>query len=90
MFLAKLTDLHHKMFGLTVIYIPKEGIGMTPEAASKDKDLVKRLEGIVVYWTRQIRIGLQDQDQNAPQELLCPNDEYEFWKYRCTCNNIIS
>lgn len=83
MFLAKLTDLHHKMYGLTVIYVPKEGLGMSAEAASKDKDLVKRLEGIVVYWTRQIRIGLQDQDQNSPHELLCPNDEYEFWKYRC-------
>lgn len=83
MFLAKLTDLHHKMFGLTVIYVPKEGLGMTAEVASKDKELVKRLEGIVVYWTRQIRIGLQDQDQNSPSELLCPNDEYEFWKYRC-------
>lgn len=83
MFLAKLTDLHHKILGLTVIYVPKEASKLSPEVASKDKDLVKRLEGIVVYWTRQIRLGLQDQDQNTPHELLCPNDEYEFWKYRC-------
>lgn len=83
LFLAKLTDLHHKMYGLTVIYIPKEGLQLTAEAASKDKDLVKRLESIIVYWTRQVRVGLQDTDQNTPTDLLCPNDEYEFWKYRC-------
>lgn len=83
MFLAKLTDLHHKMLGLTVIYIPKEGLDLPVEVASKDKELVKRLEGIVVYWTRQIRVVLQDQDQNTPDDLLCPVDEYEFWIYRC-------
>ncbi|KAI4471763.1 dynein heavy chain [Holotrichia oblita] len=82
MFLAKLTDLHHKMLGLTVIYIPKEGLNLSVEFASKDKELVKRLEGIVVYWTRQIRVVLQDQDQNTPDDLLCPVDEYEFWVYR--------
>lgn len=83
MFLAKLVDLHYRLLGLTVIYVPQEGQKLSAEVASKDKELVKRLEGIVVYWTRQIRVGLQDQDQTSPQELLCPNDEFEFWKYRC-------
>lgn len=83
MFLAKLTDLHYKMLGLTVIYVPKEGFDLSLDVASKNKDLVKRLEGVVVYWTRQIRVVLQDQDQNTPQDLLQPIDEYEFWIYRC-------
>lgn len=81
--MAKVTDLHHRLYGITVIYIPQEGLNLTVKAASKDKDLVKRLEGIVVYWTRQIRVGLQDQDQNTPEDLLCPIDEFEFWIYRC-------
>ncbi|XP_071050357.1 dynein axonemal heavy chain 2 isoform X2 [Onthophagus taurus] len=82
MLLAKLTDLYYKLLGLTVIYVPKEGLDIPVEVASKDKELVKRLESIVVYWTRQIRVVIQDQDQNAPDDLLCPNDEYEFWIYR--------
>ncbi|XP_044753245.1 dynein axonemal heavy chain 2 [Coccinella septempunctata] len=82
MFLAKLTDLHHKLFGLTVLYIPHESINLQIEVASKDKELVKRLEGIVVYWTKQVRVGLQDQDQTTPEDLLVPTDEIQFWKYR--------
>ncbi|KAK4876213.1 hypothetical protein RN001_012635 [Aquatica leii] len=81
-FLVKLTDLHHRLHGLTVIYIPLESRGVPVHIANKDKELIKRLEGIAVYWTRQIRVGLQDQDQNTPEDLLCPIDEYEFWMYR--------
>lgn len=83
MFLAKLTDIHHRMLGLTVMYVPEEGLDTPVEIASKDKELVKRLEAVVVYWTRQIRTVLQDQEQNVGQELLCLIDEYEFWIYRC-------
>jgi dynein heavy chain len=42
--LASLTDTTHKMEGVTVLYIPKEGADLTPEQASKNKDLVQRLE----------------------------------------------
>lgn len=44
-FLANLTDLHYKMQGLTVLYIPQEGLNLNVEEVSKDKELVKRLEG---------------------------------------------
>ncbi|XP_031338901.1 dynein heavy chain 2, axonemal-like isoform X2 [Photinus pyralis] len=81
-FLQTVTDLHHRLYGLTVIYIPQECVNVSVVQASKDKELIKRLEGVVVYWTRQIRVCLQDQDQNTPQDLLCPIDEYEFWVYR--------
>lgn len=81
--MAKLTDLHHKLLGLTVIYIPNEGSNLTIDQAASDKDLVKRLEGVVVHWTRQIRMCLGDQEQSSPNELLCPKDEYDFWIYRC-------
>lgn len=82
MFLLKITDIHYKLDGLTVLYVPRETIKLPIFEASSDKELVKRLEGIVVYWTKQVRVGLQDQDQNAPEELLCLKDEYEFWIYR--------
>jgi hypothetical protein len=37
------------MEGVTVLYIPKEGTDLTPEQASKNKDLVQRLESIYIY-----------------------------------------
>ncbi|KAK1122714.1 hypothetical protein K0M31_009158 [Melipona bicolor] len=80
-FLCNLTDLTYKMQGLTVIYVPREGSDLTEED-SLDKELVKRLESVVAYWTTQIRITLSDQDQATPNELLCLKDEYEFWIYR--------
>ncbi|KAJ8920059.1 hypothetical protein NQ315_011713 [Exocentrus adspersus] len=82
MFLAKVTDLHYRLYALTVLYIPRDVIDIPLEEANRDKELIKRLEGLVVYWTKQIRVGLQDQDQNTPEDMLCPKDEYEFWKYR--------
>lgn len=82
-FLSKLTDLNYRLYGLTVIFVPNQGLDVSVEIASKDKDLVKRFEGLVVYWTRQIRTGLQDQDQNTSENLFCPMDEFEFWIYRC-------
>lgn len=86
MFLSKLTDVHSKLFGLTVLYIPKEAMYISVDEARQDKELIKRLEAIVVYWTKQIRVGLQDQDQSTPDDLLCPIDEYDFWVYRCKSN----
>jgi dynein heavy chain len=44
-FLANLTDLHYKVQGLTVLYIPQEGLNLSVEEASKDMEFVKRLEG---------------------------------------------
>ncbi|XP_049764343.1 dynein axonemal heavy chain 2 [Schistocerca cancellata] len=81
-FLADLTELHYKMMGLTVIYIPTEGSDIDVETASKDKELIKRLEGVVMHWSRQIRVALGDQNQVSPTEQLCPKDEFQFWIYR--------
>ncbi|XP_017772767.1 PREDICTED: dynein-1-beta heavy chain, flagellar inner arm I1 complex [Nicrophorus vespilloides] len=78
-FLAKLTDISYKMIGLTVIYIPKEGLDMSVEEATKDKELVRRLESIVVYWTSQIRVILQDQDTGVKESMITPLDEIQNW-----------
>ncbi|KAF7269690.1 hypothetical protein GWI33_017275 [Rhynchophorus ferrugineus] len=82
MFLAKLTDIHYKLQGLTVLYIPRTICNIPLEQATEDKELIKRMEGVVVYWTKQVRVGLQDQDQSVSEDMLCPIDEYNFWKDR--------
>lgn len=84
-FLCNLTDLTYKMLGLTVIYVPLESREFTVEKGSADKELVKRLEGVVAHWNTQIKIALSDQEQATPHELLCLDDEYDFWTYRCKC-----
>ncbi|KYM82700.1 Dynein heavy chain 2, axonemal [Atta colombica] len=70
------------MLGLTMIYVPLESRELTAEEGSADKELVKRLEGVVAYWNTQIKIALFDQEQASPHELLCLDDEYDFWTYR--------
>ncbi|XP_050296141.1 dynein axonemal heavy chain 2 isoform X2 [Anthonomus grandis grandis] len=82
MFLAKLTDLHYKMHGLTVLYVPRIMGHIPVEVASTDKEFVKRMEGVVVYWTKQVRVGLQDQEQNPTEDMHRPIDEYNFWRKR--------
>ncbi|XP_071580099.1 dynein axonemal heavy chain 2 [Temnothorax nylanderi] len=81
-FLCNLTDLTYKMLGLTVIYVPLESREFTTEEVSADKELVKRLEGVMAHWNTQIKIALSDQEQASPHELLCLDDEYDFWTYR--------
>lgn len=83
-YLGHLTDLKYKMHGLTVMYLPIEGNKMHYKNALQDQELVKRLEKIVVQWTRQIRLALVDQQQSTNNELLTLDDEYDFWIYRCT------
>lgn len=73
------------MLGLTVIYVPPKNREFT-EKGSADKELVKRLEGVVACWNTQIKIALSDQKQaSPPDELLSLDDEYEFSIYRCKC-----
>lgn len=70
------------MLGLSVLYIPREGVNVDVDEVAKDRELVKRLESVVVHWTRQIRTAIGDHSQISPNELLCPVDEYDFWIYR--------
>lgn len=82
-FLVRMTALHHKLSGLTVLYVPSEGIASDIEQLSMDVEYVKRLEMIAEYWIDQLRVCLSDAQQVVPHELMCPIDEYEFWVYRC-------
>lgn len=85
LFLAKLTALHHKLSGRTVLYIPSEVYAMPIKEAAADVRLVNRLELIAEHWIGQLRMAISDREQVAPYALLCPNDEFEFWEYRREC-----
>lgn len=82
-FLAFLTGLHYKMSGITVLYIPTEGLRLGVRDAASDRDLVKRLEQIAVHWIASIRSCLGDKEQLVPYEQMTPPDHYDFYTYRC-------
>ncbi|XP_066252128.1 LOW QUALITY PROTEIN: dynein axonemal heavy chain 2 [Euwallacea similis] len=82
MFLAKLTDTHYKLHGLTVLYVPRVVGDIPIEVASEDKEFVKSMESVMVYWIKQVRVGLQDQEQDALEDIRGPIDEYDFWRNR--------
>lgn len=67
--------------GQTTLYIPKEDLSDV-EAASKDKDLLQRLESTVIYWTRQIKEVVTNQDSQQSTEANSPLDEYRHWDLR--------
>ncbi|XP_059612816.1 dynein axonemal heavy chain 2 [Phlebotomus argentipes] len=80
-FLASVNHLHYKMAGLTVLYIPSEGMKLEPLEAVKNPRLLKRLEAVATHWMSQIRTALSDTDQ-MNHDTICPSDEYDFWLYR--------
>ena len=51
-----------------VLYLPSENITHI-EVAAKDKDRVQRLESTVIHWTRQIKEVVNNQDNNATQNV---------------------
>ncbi|KAM4749227.1 dynein axonemal heavy chain 2 [Rhinophrynus dorsalis] len=83
-FLATLTDTRYKLQGHTVLYIPIEAMKLGVEAAIKDKELVQRLETVMVHWTRQIKEVLSAQETVEMGESSGPLEEIEFWRDRCT------
>ena len=81
-FLTYLAGLHYKMSGLTVLYIPSEGLMVKQTSAVRDRELVKRLETIAVHWIASIRTCLSDKEQLVPHTLMCPPDQFDFFAYR--------
>lgn len=82
-FLSQMTSLHYKLSGLTVLFVPSEGLIDDIENVIQDNELIERLEAIAEHWIDQLRICMRDSEQVVPYDLLCPRDEYEFWIYRC-------
>jgi len=89
-FLAQLVETANSIQGRTVLYIPDEDVE-DPEMAAKDKDLVQRLDYVLIQWTRQIKEVVSNQEQNVELgEDAGPLDEIEFWQRRSDDLNGIS
>lgn len=82
-FMSALTDTRFKLSFKTVLYIPDEAMDISPSTSSMDKDLVNRLEMIVIHWTRQIKEVLGSQSTMDDDEATGPLEEIEYWKNRC-------
>jgi len=53
------------------------------DTATKDKDLLQRLESIVIYWTRQIKELVSNQDSSqSSHDNSSPLDEIKHWTDR--------
>ncbi|KAJ3172703.1 Dynein heavy chain 2, axonemal, partial [Geranomyces variabilis] len=81
-FMALLTDTAFQMKGHTVLYVPKEDLS-NPDACAKTKDMVQRLESLVVHWTRQIKEVINNQHASETTENSGPIEEIQFWRSRC-------
>lgn len=82
-FMSALTDTRWKLKSKTVLYVPLEGFKLSPIEEAKNKDLVSRLEMIVIHWTRQIKEVLSSQSAMDDDEGTGPLDEIEYWRNRC-------
>ncbi|KAJ8389317.1 hypothetical protein AAFF_G00121820 [Aldrovandia affinis] len=82
-FLTNLTDTRFKLEGKTVLYIPMEALQFKPEVAAKDKELVQRMEVVMIHWTRQIKEVLNAQETLEAGESSGPLEEISFWRSRC-------
>jgi dynein heavy chain len=81
-FMALLTDTTSQLKRRTVLYVPDEDLSNL-EKAAKTKDLVQRLESLLVHWTRQIKEVINSQHTSESTENSGPLDEIEFWRSRC-------
>ncbi|VDD80599.1 unnamed protein product [Mesocestoides corti] len=82
-FMSALTDTRWKLNAKTVLYVPHEGLKLPSAVEAKNKDLVSRLEMIVIHWTRQIKEVLNSQSALDEDEGTGPLNEIEYWKNRC-------
>lgn len=80
-FMATLTEESASMKGKTQLYIPEEHI-TDIDAAVRDKDLIQRLESTVIYWTRQIKEVVSNQETQTTQDNQSPLDEIDHWQSR--------
>ncbi|KAJ3056564.1 hypothetical protein HK097_005961 [Rhizophlyctis rosea] len=81
-FMAQLTDTTYQAKGHTVLYVPSEDLSNV-EKAAKTKDLVQRLESLLVHWTRQIKEVVNNQHTSETTENSGPLEEIQFWRSRC-------
>nr|XP_055054184.1 LOW QUALITY PROTEIN: dynein axonemal heavy chain 2 [Misgurnus anguillicaudatus] len=81
-FITNITDSRFKLLGSTVLYVPLEALQHRPEEVIQNKNLVHRLEIVIIHWTRQIKEVLSAQEIGEMGESSGPLEEISFWKSR--------
>jgi dynein heavy chain len=76
-----LTDTTYQIKGNTVLYVP-EGYNFVVEEAAHQKDVVQRLEALLIHWTKQIKEVTNSNSQNSSETTDGPIEEIKFWKSR--------
>ncbi|XDV18976.1 hypothetical protein PO909_024559 [Leuciscus waleckii] len=89
-FITKLTDSRCRHLGITVLYVPLEALQHRPEEAVVNKSLVRRLEMVMIHWTRQIKAVLSAQFESDMGDTSGLLEEISFWKSRCADLDSIS
>ena len=81
-FMAVITEASYVAKGMQNLYIPNEDLSDI-DTAKKDKDLLQRLESIVIHWTRQIKELVSNQDSSqTSHDNSSPLDEIKHWTDR--------
>jgi dynein heavy chain len=60
------------------------------DTAATDKDLLQRLETTVIFWTRQIKELVSNQDVNNQGDSNTPLDEIKHWEDRNNNLKVVS
>ncbi|XP_071455007.1 dynein axonemal heavy chain 2 [Hetaerina americana] len=81
-FLSNLTVIHYQKFGLTVLYLPNDGLEKSLEEAVADVDLIKRWECVVIRWFKQIEKVLKESETGFSEGFGDPTDFYDLWLRR--------
>ena len=89
-FMAVITEASYVAKGMQNLYIPNEDLSDI-DTAMRDKDMMQRLETIVIYWTRQIKDLVQNQDssQNS-HDNSSPLDEIKHWTDRTANRKVLN
>ncbi|KAK0095174.1 hypothetical protein PV326_009041 [Microctonus aethiopoides] len=80
-FLISLTDATYEPMGLTILYVPREGM-QSYQNNSENNGIIERLERVARYWIKQIRgvlCGVNVPPKSAYMTII---DELQFWNRR--------
>ena len=85
-FMATLTESAYNLKDQTILYIPYETKlaenNLTSNIILNDKELIQRLESILIHWTRQIKEVVTNLDSTYRSNDSGPLEEINFWKNR--------
>lgn len=81
-FMINLFNVYYSEQNKIVLYIPKEKLTENFDILVKDKDLISRLDLVMIEWTNQIRdfLSIQESVSNRDEEDVL--NEINFWETR--------